>query len=80
MVATRAIIEEYARRLWREERHESMLVVVETAVLYAEEMEREDGVNRARLSKREDNLRMAIKTAAEAMEHKPATADDLEFA
>lgn len=80
MEPTKAQIEEYARKLRREERQETLLVVVEEAVIYSEEMKREDQAHRARLQKREDALRTAIKLAAEAMQSGPVTDEEMEYA
>lgn len=55
------------RRLRREDRRETLLGVVEEAVLYDAEMQRDDNAYKARLNKREDALRAAIEHAYKAM-------------
>ncbi len=66
-----------ARKIRADRRREAVEMVVDAALVYHAERERNDRAHRGRLRMREDALCRAIEDAAEAVKTGPVTEDDL---
>ncbi len=78
--AERQNLEDRIRESNSRYRSSSLEYVVDAALAYYTEIERDDPAHKARLSQREETLRRAIKEAYEAMHPGPITDLDLAWA
>ena len=73
-------LERVARRLRRKDREAALLDLVEVAVLYHEELQRDDRGHMGRLTKRRKTLEAVIDVAYDAIHPGPITDADFDYA